>query len=887
MTVKVYYKQPGSYPPGTTVPEDLSSIPDVVFSERFFGTVGGAGGGEYAAQHATVVLVFQDTQKAGTVLRFDAGFIRAENLYFWYINQRGRKTRLKPGVHYKYFGGLPYAARKKDRLGDWYAGIVFLKDLAMGTIFAVNAEFTGGKVQIDETESDQLLLRAESDDELQLLVFAQNQPSGNPQPTEEIYEVQADLIEYLRNCVVPPTFVLRTMQTAEGTGCVQTAAPGLATEGTLNEVNDALRVLSSTASTGNSHLQRIARGLDEASIWYDPNAQTPSFYIRRLSQSSNGDTISVNWVTASGDQAPLTPTQVSALLPVGYQTGAGGSGAAKQCDFLKEFYTANKTSGTNYSTGDYIVEINAVDGAAVPPAKVWTMWYNGTKDAILPSAPPIADMDRQASVPTNYAREDGAVATLAAAFGQPTEAAWSGTGNPTSMLAVSKFQAALLQLANAAIGKPDDVEWAGGSTSGSLIAVTKRLSDSVGANADAAWDGVTSSTTLTAIGKRTSATLGSGSDTVWDGAAVSTTLTAIAKKSSADAARTAAAVGVAGTAVPGNAMIIGGSDGTNARQVAALRLHAQDANAVPAGYGVFVNGMSLVLNAGGTYDRAKSANADAMAVTGLPANAGMVFNSTTWDRQRCGSGDAMAASGLAAASNMVFNSTTWDRLRSPSGDAAAVTGFQGVVSLVFNGTNYDRPRSLTADAVAATGIAGVTVGLFNGTNLDRLPGSAARGALTTSTVIVSEFAAAPTVTAGTAYASGNVLGSLQNVTGTIRNNTALSGSIQNVQVMVNTGGANVTSVDLVLFKANPSASTFTDRAALAINAADLSKVAHVIHLTDKTAIGSGAIFQSADLDRVYKVASGVTQLWAVLVVTGTPTFTATTDVSWAMQFQQH
>ena len=57
----------------------------------------------------------------------------------------------------------------------------------------------------------------------------------------------------------------------------------------------------------------------------------------------------------------------------------------------------------------------------------------------------------------------------------------------------------------------------------------------------------------------------------------------------------------------------------------------------------------------------------------------------------------------------------------------------------------------------------------------------------------------------------------------------------------------------------------------------------------RSMLGTAAVIQAADLDRVYKVASGVTQLWiSFIVYTGsTVTFTAASDVSWAVQFQQH
>jgi len=41
-----------------------------------------------------------------------------------------------------------------------------------------------------------------------------------------------------------------------------------------------------------------------------------------------------------------------------------------------------------------------------------------------------------------------------------------------------------------------------------------------------------------------------------------------------------------------------------------------------------------------------------------------VFNGTTWDRMRSATADASASTGMTAVGNMGFNGTTWDRLRS-------------------------------------------------------------------------------------------------------------------------------------------------------------------------------------------------------------------------------
>lgn len=70
-----------------------------------------------------------------------------------------------------------------------------------------------------------------------------------------------------------------------------------------------------------------------------------------------------------------------------------------------------------------------------------------------------------------------------------------------------------------------------------------------------------------------------------------------------------------------------------------------------------------------------------------------------------------------------FNGTTWDRLRSATADALAATGLSSTANQIFNGTTWDRVRAATADALASTGIQSVNMGLFNGSTFDRWDGA--------------------------------------------------------------------------------------------------------------------------------------------------------------------
>lgn len=143
------------------------------------------------------------------------------------------------------------------------------------------------------------------------------------------------------------------------------------------------------------------------------------------------------------------------------------------------------------------------------------------------------------------------------------------------------------------------------------------------------------------------------------------------------------------------------------------------------------------------------------------------------------------------------------------------------------------------------------------------------GILTTVTV-------AQTVTASSAYTSGNAVGGLMTLSGAFRSASG-SGLIQSV--IVNTKSAQTTAIDVVLFNANPSASTCTDKTAFAVAAADFNKIVGVAHVTDWTSDGTPSTGQAQNLAIPIAVGAGVTSFYACAVTRSTPTYAATTDVS--------
>lgn len=101
------------------------------------------------------------------------------------------------------------------------------------------------------------------------------------------------------------------------------------------------------------------------------------------------------------------------------------------------------------------------------------------------------------------------------------------------------------------------------------------------------------------------------------------------------------------------------------------------------------------------------ANSDAAAassLTQLVAGSNLVYNGSTWDRQRTASADALAATGLTAAGNLVYNGTNWDRRRNASADALSATGLPSSGLMGYNGTTWDRIRTVGAGDGIGTGL---------------------------------------------------------------------------------------------------------------------------------------------------------------------------------------
>lgn len=131
----------------------------------------------------------------------------------------------------------------------------------------------------------------------------------------------------------------------------------------------------------------------------------------------------------------------------------------------------------------------------------------------------------------------------------------------------------------------------------------------------------------------------------------------------------------------------------------------------------------------------------------------------------------------------------------------------------------------------------------------------------------------PTVTAG-AYTTGMVVGGKLSLTNAVRASGG-SGIIQAANVFKKT--ALTAAFDVIFFNADPSNSTFTDNASLAVNVADLDKIIGVISCGTLVSLGTPQLLQGQNAGLPFKLATGTT-LYAVAVIRGAETYASTSAV---------
>lgn len=107
---------------------------------------------------------------------------------------------------------------------------------------------------------------------------------------------------------------------------------------------------------------------------------------------------------------------------------------------------------------------------------------------------------------------------------------------------------------------------------------------------------------------------------------------------------------------------------------------------------------------------------------------GGVFNGTTWDRRRSATADALASTGMAATGLMGYNGATWDRLRSDTTNGLQVN-VKALAGAITPADTYANPTTAIQSWSLLAG--------YNGTTWDRL--KATGGNLQVQTTTSSTF----------------------------------------------------------------------------------------------------------------------------------------------------
>lgn len=135
----------------------------------------------------------------------------------------------------------------------------------------------------------------------------------------------------------------------------------------------------------------------------------------------------------------------------------------------------------------------------------------------------------------------------------------------------------------------------------------------------------------------------------------------------------------------------------------------------------------------------------------------------------------------------------------------------------------------------------------------------------------------PTVTASSAYTAGNIVGGLMTFSNCFATGLT-SGVLQSI--VIKSKSVQTVTFKLYIFSQQPTNTTWTDKTAPAINALDLPYLIDMfIFAAPDSGLGTMTIYTQDGLGKsIANTASGQ-NLWGVLVTTGTPTFTSTSDIS--------
>jgi len=178
----------------------------------------------------------------------------------------------------------------------------------------------------------------------------------------------------------------------------------------------------------------------------------------------------------------------------------------------------------------------------------------------------------------------------------------------------------------------------------------------------------------------------------------------------------------------------------------------------------------------------------------------------------------------------------------------------------------------TQHAVACALVAGVPTGV------------ATTAPMPVATPAKTRIQSTPTISSGAAYATGDVLGTLQTLANAARISGG-SGTVLSVTVLDKTQ-AQRANIDLLFF--DRTVTVAADNAPVAMSDADMANCLGVISLTTYNTAWPGTPLNSVETTLAVNlpfVLSG-TSLFVVAVVRGTPTYTSTSDLIFSYVIQQ-
>ena len=142
--------------------------------------------------------------------------------------------------------------------------------------------------------------------------------------------------------------------------------------------------------------------------------------------------------------------------------------------------------------------------------------------------------------------------------------------------------------------------------------------------------------------------------------------------------------------------------------------------------------------------------------------------------------------------------------------------------------------------------------------------------------------ATPVITTGI-YASGDLIGALIELTNAVTD-PGRGGVIE--AVSLTDLGNQSDNIDVIFFDTEPTATTFTDNAALDINDADLLNLIGFEQITSYAAFADNSLGRGeADRKMPFAIPGG-TSLWAALVSRATPTYVSVADLTLRVAVRQ-